>query len=113
MNNMLRSHHRLQSPREFEAVLKKRSQRVDGFRLKVCPNEAGHARLGIIVSKRHVPLSVQRQRIKRVIREYFRCHKARLDNLDVLVMVASSKAGVLSNEEIRACLSQLWPQPVQ
>ncbi len=47
--------------------------------------ETGGARLGMLVSRKHSHRAVERNRIKRCIREAFRLEQERLGALDVLV----------------------------
>ena len=47
--------------------------------------EAGPARLGILVSRRHAASAVERNRIKRCIREAFRLEQETIGGMDVLV----------------------------
>ena len=63
-------------------------------------------RMGFVVSKKVDKTAVQRNRIKRLIRESFRVQK-RLKSADYVVM---AKPGVskLSNQIITASLNQLW-----
>jgi len=49
-------------------------------------NELDFARLGLAISKKHCKKAVDRNRIKRVIRESFRHHSADLAGLDVVVL---------------------------
>ena len=65
------------------------------------------ARLGIIVAKKHVKLAVQRNRVKRLLRESFRLRQATLPNLDLVVL---AKKGVdrLDNPDCTAELQYLW-----
>ena len=61
------------------------------------PNHQGFNRLGMVVSKKSVPLAVHRNRIKRQIRESFR--KTLTDNpvsLDIVVLTRA-KAGSASD----------------
>jgi len=44
------------------------------------------ARLGLAVSKKNAKLAVERNRIKRLIRESFRTHQGELHGLDIVVM---------------------------
>lgn len=65
------------------------------------------ARLGIIVAKKHVKLAVQRNRIKRLLRESFRLKQTTLPNLDLVVL---AKKGVdrLDNPDCASELQYLW-----
>ena len=46
---------------------------------------AGRPRLGILISRRHAAAAVDRNRIKRCIREAFRLEQETIADLDVLV----------------------------
>lgn len=67
---------------------------------------SNQSRLGLVVAKKHVRLAAQRNRIKRQVREYFRCHPLR-DPRD-LVFIARKGIADLSNEDIRTELDRLW-----
>lgn len=49
------------------------------------PNTLGHARLGLIIGKKTARLAVQRNYMKRVLREMFRHERQALDGVDLLV----------------------------
>lgn len=51
------------------------------------PNELGHARLGMVVAKRQFKRAVDRNRMRRIIRETFRLSSPELPPLDVVVKV--------------------------
>lgn len=71
------------------------------------PNEASHARLGIVVTRRVSAKAVIRNRIKRQIRESFRLNHDRLTGLDVVVS-AHPQAACAEPARLRATLDQLW-----
>lgn len=50
-------------------------------------NEAGTARLGLIVSKKTAKLAVQRNYMRRVLRELFRLNRHRLPVVDLVIQV--------------------------
>ena len=66
--------HRLAHSYEFDAVFNKNEARVSSSSLLFLAkqNNQGFNRLGMIVSKKSIPGSVQRTRVKRRIRETFR-----------------------------------------
>ena len=66
--------HRLVHAHEFDRVFKECEFRIGNAALLFLakPNHQGFNRLGMVVSKKSVPLAVDRNRIKRQIRETFR-----------------------------------------
>ena len=64
-------------------------------------------RLGIIVAKKHVKLAVQRNRIKRQLRETFRKQRYVLPNLDI-VLLAKKGSDSDTNCAIAEELDYLW-----
>lgn len=71
------------------------------------PNELGHPRLGLAVPKKHLKLAVDRNRIKRVIRDEFRLKQHQLPALD-FVVVAKGGIGKLDNKELNKLTNKLW-----
>jgi len=62
-------------------------------------------RLGIIVSKKHVPLSVERNRLKRLIREGFRTILNPRMGIDLIVLV---RPGINKNNNHWLLLKNLF-----
>lgn len=69
-------------------------------------NEERTARVGLVISKKHVGASVQRSRLKRLCREWFRLHRAVMPSIDLL-LIARAGLGELDNQKVLALLSQL------
>lgn len=65
------------------------------------------ARLGLAISKKHCRRATGRNRLKRIVRESFRRHKAALAGLDVVVMnqPAAERA---DNRALFDSLSEHW-----
>lgn len=75
---------RLLRPADFERVFAARMSVADGqLRMYAVPNEIGHARLGLTVSRK-VGGSVERNRWKRALREAFRLTQYELPPLDIV-----------------------------
>ena len=64
-------------------------------------NTFGFARLGLIVPKRIFPRAVDRNRMKRVLRELFRSRQGRLGNRDILIRLSASKVAL---SEVERCI---------
>jgi ribonuclease P protein component len=58
---------------------------LDGYTFYLGRRESGHARLGLLVTRRHAARANVRNYIKRCIREAFRLEQDRLGPVDVLV----------------------------
>lgn len=65
------------------------------------------ARLGMSIAARILRRAVDRNRLRRVIRESFRVHQLTLPPLDIVI---GARAGVLAadNARLRSALEKLW-----
>lgn len=61
------------------------------FKLFFIPNSMKKARLGIVVAKRYIPKSVDRNQAKREIRELFRVHQVKGCGIDLVVMARNTE----------------------
>lgn len=100
--------HRLLRPADYGKVFDDVQLKVPhrNFLVLATPNELGHARIGLIFSKKNLKLAVQRNRIKRQVRESFR-HQTDLPGLDLVVLGRQGLAS-LDNDSIRASVDDLW-----
>jgi len=98
---------RLLRPADF-AALKQHGKRFTTrhFVIEHRPNAAA-ARLGMAVSRRVSKKAVERNRIRRQIREQFRLHQPSLPLADVLVIARPSAAG-RANADLRLDLDLVW-----
>lgn len=71
------------------------------------PNGLQYPRLGLVIGKKNVRLAVQRNRIKRHIRESFRLHQHKLAGVDVIVL-ARSQLDQLGDDRLNALLQKQW-----
>ncbi len=97
---------RLLSGPEFSRVFATRKAHRDRyFTIHYAPAE--QPRLGMAVSRRVSNKAVERNRIRRQIRESFRQHRPRLKSMDFVVVARQSAAGV-DNASLYEALAQLW-----
>jgi ribonuclease P protein component len=73
----------------------------------VLRNDKGCARIGLAVASRTAGGSVERNRLRRIIRESFRLHQHELPPVD-LVVSARSAARKAARSALRADLDALW-----
>ncbi|MEH6589356.1 MAG: ribonuclease P protein component [Halioglobus sp.] len=74
--------------------------------LAIKNNEPGH-RLGLVIAKKNVRLAVQRNRMKRVSREFFRSLPSTDSSMDV-VLLARRGMDQLDNAELYSILRKQW-----
>lgn len=78
---------RLLSPRDFQRVFKGANRSADRFFTVLFRNNGtGLARLGLAISKKQLKRAVDRNRVKRLVRESFRSHRGALGGVDVVVL---------------------------
>ena len=104
----LRRDYRLTNKGDFTRVFR-RSQRSCDALFVVLARRGGAdcARLGMAISLKATGRAVSRNRIKRLVRESFRQHRADLPSLDVVVMARPGVARE-SSARIAASLATHW-----
>lgn len=101
---------RLRQAAEFRAVFAQGSKRVSrGFVVIAAPSGAAVPRIGLALAKRRIARAVDRNRVKRVLRESFRLNRHHLGALDIVVL-ARSRTGAMSNAALFAQLDDIWRQ---
>ncbi|MCZ6808904.1 MAG: ribonuclease P protein component [Proteobacteria bacterium] len=99
---------RLLDAGSFQRVFEKSNRSRDTlFTVLSRANGRKAGRLGLAISKKNCRLAVQRNRLKRVVRESFRQHKEALGGLDVVVM-SRSTASRASNRMLFDSLAGHW-----
>jgi len=100
---------RLLTPRHFKAVFDSPTGKVPGKNLLLLArnNDLDHPRLGLVIGKKSVKLSVERNRLKRLMRESFRLHQDSLVGWDI-VIVARKGLGDIENPELIQHFGKLW-----
>lgn len=92
------------------ALRSPRKLRGDAVTLHVVPGRGASTRLGIALTRRLVPLSVERNRFKRLVRDVFRRHEVKNRGLDCVVALRKPFDASLApafRDELRNLLDQL------
>jgi len=99
---------RLLNASDFSAVFNNTHFKVSCryFLVLARRNESSNSRLGLVVAKKNIPTAVQRNRIKRLIRDSFRRQEL-IDGLDLVVLVRKG-ADKLPNDAISPAIAKLW-----
>ncbi len=72
-------------------------------------NQGQQPRLGLIISKRCAKNAVQRNRLKRLIRQSFRLNQEQLAKVDIVV-IGQAAAVTKSNDELFSLLTRHWSE---
>ena len=98
---------RLLNAHDYSQVFDNRSIRAGSTAGTVLalPASDNRSRLGIIVAKKNVRLASDRNRIKRLVREYFRNHPP---SSHERCFHGKTRGGALSNADVLGDLDRLW-----
>lgn len=100
--------YRLVSKQDFQSVFRTAHKVSHQYLLALYQsNQKPYARLGIVIAKHHVKLAVDRNHLRRIIRESFRHEKEALKGLDIIVLMRS-KWSALDNTVLRDDIKRLW-----
>jgi ribonuclease P protein component len=104
---------RLRRKIEFDAVYAGGRRFGDAcFGMVARANGAAGPRLGLAVATKVAGNSVERNRIRRLIRETFRLRQHELPAVDVVVSARAASRGA-RNDELRASLNTLWDRLIR
>jgi len=97
---------RLLRPADFERVFSHADFKAANKHLLLLARGSSlpNARIGFVIAKKHVRLAVERNRIKRVIKEYFRTHHKAMQGCDIVV-IARSGLDSQTNLALRNCFA--------
>ncbi|MFI3155299.1 MAG: ribonuclease P protein component [Methylococcaceae bacterium] len=99
---------RLKKPAEYKKVFAKPVKSSDQyFTLLAIRNEFDHPRLGLAIAKKNIRKAVQRNVIKRTVRENFRIKQHDLGNIDIVVL-ARREAVDAPLDLLRKSLERHW-----
>lgn len=103
---------RLKKPEEYKQVFSsKRRSSDDCFLFLAKNNGYDRPRLGLAVPKKHINSAVERNRLKRIIRESFRVNQNKLKGNDFVVVVR--KKLDVNNKNIDATLIKHWDNVIK
>jgi len=99
---------RLTHPQEFRHVMKNGKRCGNRyFTAYACQNNLENCRLGITVSKK-VGKAAKRNRIKRVVREYFRQNRQQFNNFWDINIIAKKGLSELSNQATASFVKDIF-----
>ena len=100
---------RLLKPAEFKRVFDNTELRGSTPQMLVLASANGldHPRIGFVLAKKQIKHAVQRNRVKRLVRESCRLNQHQLPAAD-FVILARSGVTELDNQQIREMIDALW-----
>lgn len=99
---------RLLEPQAFKAVFAEGKRiSLSGLTAIILPNTLGHPRLGLAIAKKSVRKAVDRNRIKRCVRDSFRLQQAAIVPVDIVVL-ARPRLELTPNAALRMAMGTLW-----
>jgi ribonuclease P protein component len=93
--------------KEYSYLLKLQTKLHSQHYVLIYQNYEGPSKLGYSVAKKNIPLAVNRNLQKRLIKESFRLNQHHFPGKKVLVIVKKS-AGNAEKSELRQCLETFW-----
>ena len=100
--------HRLTNSADFQFVFDNARKSSDNYLTVLArANDRGQPRLGLAISRKSIRNAVDRNRIKRLVRESFRLKVDRLSGVDFVVM-ARTAARQADNQSLSMCLEKHW-----
>lgn len=108
LTNAFKSQRRLPAKADFDRVFSNATIRLNSapFLLLACAGAGSESRIGMVVGKRHAKRAVDRNRIRRKVRESFRVLQLSC-TLDVVIL-ARPGAGACDSPALSAALDQIW-----
>lgn len=100
---------RLLTASDYKAVFGKAELKVSSPQLLILAIKSGYEdpRLGLVIAKKHIRLAVERNRLKRLLRESFRKQQQLLIEMDIVIL-ARSGSDKLDNENFVTLVEKMW-----
>lgn len=100
---------RLLNAAQFDAAFKRGKRiNVGAFSAVIAANDLEFARVGFAFAKKQAPLSVQRNRLRRLLREQFRLQQHQLTPVDLVLMLRSKLPDDVT--KVTEATLQFWTQ---
>ncbi|MBI4990243.1 MAG: ribonuclease P protein component [Rhodocyclales bacterium] len=113
VDNGYRGEHRLRKTDEFSSVFAlRRVLRGKHFDMLHRPNSAATARLGLVIAKKFVRSAVNRNLVRRIVRESFRLSRTKLPQHDIVVRV-SARMDTPDRQALRGEIEELFARLAQ
>ena len=108
---LFRPEQRIRNSAGFQAVFDSPNCKVavPQYLVLIRANQQNQSRLGFVIARKKIRFAVNRNRIKRVVRNSFRLHQYDLPTVDV-VFIARQGLDKLSNSELASALVKTWQQ---
>lgn len=105
---------RLLGAADFQPVFKNARYKVSCQQLLLLAYDSGtpFPRLGLVIAKKNIAKAVQRNRVKRLLRESFRHNQGLLPTVDIVILARSGLA-TLTNEQITKKIERHWADLAQ
>lgn len=104
---------RLTSKADFQSVFDQPKKAASqGILILYRPSGREYPRLGIMIGKQHVRRAVDRNRLRRIVRDSFRQVQTLLSGLDIVVLIRHDWIA-LPNAKCRDELAKLWKKIAQ
>lgn len=105
---------RLLNARDYSGVFNDAQYKVSHQRLLILSrnNQTPTPRLGLVIAKKNIRLAVQRNRIKRILRESYRLHQQQMPGLDIVIM-ARRGLDDLDNKQLHLLINQQWKRLIK
>jgi len=99
---------RLKKAEEYQRVFTEPYKTSDKFFTILAQwNDFDHSRLGLAIAKKNIKRAVDRNKIKRLVRESFRNNHLQIGNWDIVVL-ARPKAANAEKKNLSASLTKHW-----
>lgn len=100
---------RLLTANDFKAVLSMSKAKFSNEAVVIYALQNTKPCLGLAIAKKHLKKAVERNNVKRVVRESFRLNYATLPNAAVVILSRATLTK-LSKQEVRSKIEAIWQQ---